>query len=366
MSLPPPFPPKTPSAGFVPNGDLHKKLNAGLAASKFKDAFRTMSVAVADLTAIAEDPSTASSFAVPFGANALMDMERAIGSLAKIATLCAAFRLREQVAAAAAAVGGNAKTADEVAAQIEAAWKTTVSTRISKPPQDFPKLTNIFAFGTSPPWNPKFTDDGKDLKALAPFHDQGKDIIDKLGFLDRLKLMIRFSDNMAAGSCVRAIGFQYTNGSLAADGFADNKQNGVLWNGGDIGHTKTPPIMGHPPWAREKNATWVRANARGIASYLTLVWTNQLVSKIASGEMRKILLDQSVGLGTHLANGTPERLRSFGKTGVLPGNFSEGIIVECKGRSGRIRYAAVGLGATRSELMTELGVVCYEAVKALH
>ena len=367
MALPSPFPSTTQTAGFVPAGALDTMLKERLRTSKFKDAFLHMGIALVDLTPIAEDPDPSRPFSVSFGANAQLDTQLAVGSLAKIAAMFAAFHLRDQVTTAAATVGGNATDAADVAAQITADWKPIVSRAISKPPQDFPNLKHMFDFGPASPWKPTFKDGKKDWKALEPFHDSGKATIDKLEFTDRMKLMIRFSDNMSSGSCVRDVGFQYLNGSLAADGFADNQRNGILWLGGDFGYTNTPPIMGAPPWDSRKDATWVRANAKGIASYFTLVWTNRLVDRAASGEMRDILLDRAgVGYGTYLGNYTPNVVRSLSKVGILGTVISEGVILECNAGGGLIRYAAVGLGATRDEVMKELAGIFFDCVKAQH
>ena len=364
MALPPPFPLIAHTAGFVPGGPLQTMLADKLSKSAFKADFDLMPIAVADLTTINEGDSSKTSAKV--ASNALWEKETAIGSLVKIATMCAAFRLREQVKLAAAAADPKAKSAAEVVAQINKEWKTVVSQAIPKSPNDFPNLSRVFDFGKAAPWEPQFESDNKTLKALKRYDHGSRAVIDMLKFLERMKLMIRFSDNMSSGSCIREIGFQYTNKSLAADGFADNSKNGFLWNGGDIGYTSVPPKMGPPPWDTGKDATWVRGNARGVLSFLTLLWTNRLVSPKASADMRGILEDADVGLGTYLGNGTPNRLRSFSKTGILPGNVSEGIIVECQGRAGEIRYAAVGLNATRSAAMTELGSILFECVKAQH
>src|SRR5262249_11275393 len=155
-----------------------------------------------------------------------------------------------------------------------------------------------------------------------------KEVIDPLAFTDRMKLAIRFSDDMGARSIVRDIGFQYMNGALAEEGFADNKRNGILWLGGDYDPKPLSGIMGPPPLDGRKEATWVRANARGIASFLTLVWTNQLVDKASCEEMRDILLERRVGYATNLTNKAPGTAkRTWSKTGILTG-VSEGAIIE--------------------------------------
>jgi Beta-lactamase enzyme family len=363
MALPPSFVTGTQTAGFVPT--LNAPLQDRLRKSSFRGAFLHMGIALADLTQIAEDPDRDSPFSVPFG-GANLDLEMAVFSLAKIAAMFAAFRLRERVRLAAAAVGSAAKNADEMVEKIASEWKPLVSAKISKPPQDFPDLKHIFDFGPASPWNPKFKDGGRDWKALTPFHESATAAT--LEFMDRMRLMIRFSDNLAAGSCVRDIGFQYMNGALADDGFSRGGLNGILWLGGDYGFKRVPPIMGAPDWDHGQGATWVRANAKGIASFLTFVWTNRLVKQApsASGEMRDILLERpGVGFGTNLRNSTPNVVRAWSKVG-LGSNISEGVIIECNTGSGLIRYAGVGLGGRDNHVMKKLAGIFFDVIKALH
>jgi hypothetical protein len=58
-----------------------------------------------------------------------------------------------------------------------------------------------------------------------------RDKIDPLGFRDRLELMIAWSDNMAAASCIDSLGYQFINGSLEKAGFynRDKTAGGGLW-----------------------------------------------------------------------------------------------------------------------------------------
>jgi hypothetical protein len=351
----------------VPAGALDTMLKDRLSKAKNKDAFAHMGIAVVDLTGIGENPDPKGAFSMPLGANAMFDQQRAVGSLSKIHCMFAAYFLLEQVAIAAAAISSNAKDAADVAAQITADWKPIVSTKIPKSPHDFPNLTHMFDFVGAAPWGPSFKDDKTSWDGLVPYHESSKAKIDSLKFKDRMKLMIRFSDNMASGSCVRDVGFQYINGALDAHGFTDNAKNGILWLGTDFGYTNSPPIMGTPPWDNNPDGTWVRANARGIASYLTLVWTNRLVNKNASKEIREdLLLDRSVGFATYIGNNTPNTLRTWSKIGLLGGTISEGVIIEASAGAGTIRYAAIGLGATRVSVMEELATIFYLCVKAQH
>jgi hypothetical protein len=364
MTLPSPFVSGNQTAGFVPAGSLDAMLKDRLSKSKFKQAFLHMGIALADLTGIGEDPDPGLSFSIVSGANTNLETETAVGSLSKIAPMFAAFRLRERVGLAAAAVGSNAKDSDEVVENITSEWKPLVSKRISKPPQDFPNLKHMFDFSSAPPWNPTFKDGKKGWSSLDGYHE--KPTAATLEFTERMKLMVRWSDNLAAGTCARDVGFQYMNASLADDGFAENRRNGILWLGGDFGFTNTPPIMGPPPWDNRGDATWVRANAKGILSFFTLLWTNRLVNKESSRAMRDILLERpGLGLTTDLVLNTPNVVRAFSKVGILA-TTSEGVIIESNTGSGLIRYAGVGLGALQDDVMKELAGIFYDCIEALH
>lgn len=366
MALPPPFASGT-DAGLAPSGALQTELTDRLAKSKFSGFFPHMGIALVDLTTVPEDADPAGAMALNFAANAKLETELAVGSLSKIAILFAAFRLRERTILGAGGVGASARNAEEVIQQIEADWKPIVSRKISKAPNDFPNLKNVFDFAPASPWKPQMRGSAKGWGDLAPLHESSRGTISTLAFFDRLRLAIRFSDNFSSGSCVRDIGFQFLNGSLQESGFADNKHNGVLWLGGDFGFAGgTPPIMGAPPWDSTRDATWVRANAKGIASYLTLLWGNRLVDQASSREMRDIMLERSVGFSTYMRLATPGVVRAWSKVGILPGIYSEGVILEINAEGKMLRYAGIGLGATRTQTLSELARIFLACVKAVH
>ena len=107
-ALPDPFKAGGPNAGFVPDGTLDSLLKSKLKAAKHQGVFSQMGIALADLTDIAENPTSTTPFAVKFAASANLETEMAVFSLAKIAPLLAAFRLRERAQLAADAVGKSA------------------------------------------------------------------------------------------------------------------------------------------------------------------------------------------------------------------------------------------------------------------
>ena len=355
-------------AGLAPAGPLQVELNTRLAASKEKAAFAPMGIALVDLTGIGENAESSGATGVPCAANANFENQVAVGSLSKISIMFAAYALRERVTLACAAVGSTATDVDDMVRKVKAGWTPEVPQKIKKAPHDFPDLQRIFDFAPSSPWTPKFHGWTRSWEQLAPLHETPAATIKPLPFLDRLRLAIRFSDNNASGSCARDISFQYQNGSLGAAGFDDNQHNGFLWEGGDFGFAPHDPIMGAPPWDTHRGGTWVRANARGVASYLTLLWTNSLVSGSASREMRDILIDRAgIGFATYMGNATKRTTRTWSKIGILTGSVSEGLIVETSTPSGTvIRYVAVGLSAVRSETLQALAKIFYETISSQH
>jgi hypothetical protein len=354
-------------AGLAPAGALQTELKNRLDASSEKAALAHMGIALVDLTNVAEDVDPGGSMALAFAANPRFETQVAVGSLSKIAIMFAAFALRQRVNLVTADVGTSATSVDDMIAKVGAGWTPAVPQKIKKAPHDFPNLKRIFEFAPSSPWKPQFLGGTRSWEQLKPLHEASAAVIKPLPFLDRLRLAIRFSDNMASGSCVRDIGFQYQNGSLGSAGFDDSQHNGVLWEGGDFGFSPREPIMGAPPWDTSRDATWVRANARGIASYLTLLWGNRLVNRESSREMRDILRDRGVGYATYMGNATPRTTRTWSKIGILPGSISEGLIIEATTAAGtQIRYAAIGLVAARTATLEKLAKIFYESISALH
>jgi hypothetical protein len=355
-------------AGLAPGGPLQLELDKRLAASSEKAAFAHMGIALVDLTRIGENAESSGAMAVSCAANPLFENQVAVGSLSKISILFAAYALRERVILACAAVGTSATNVDDLVQKVQAGSTPEVPQKIKKSPHDFPDLKRIFEFAPSSPWTPKFHGWTRSWEQLKPLHETPAATIKPLPFLDRLRLAIRFSDNNASGSCARDISFQYQNGSLGSAGFDNNQHNGFLWEGGDFGFAPHDQIMGAPPWDPHHGATWVRANARGIASYLTLLWANSLVSGSASREMRDILEDRAgIGFATYMGNATKRTTRTWSKIGILTGSVSEGLIVETSTPAGTvIRYVAVGLSAVRTETLQALAKIFYETISSQH
>ena len=182
-----------------------------------------MGIAVVDLT-ISSRTGPSPGFISYGGADD--NIERYAGSMPKIAAMYAGYRLRERLNNAAGALA--ATKADDVFAEVEAAWKPVISTAYPKKPPDFPKLKRIFkVIGGPGAWTFAFTNSNMDWNTLNGLHEHA--LPAGMGFRDRMKLSIGWSDNDATGSLVEDLGRQYINGALAAENLYDRTSNKELW-----------------------------------------------------------------------------------------------------------------------------------------
>ena len=183
--------------------------------------FGGMGVAVVDMT----------TGSPRYGTTAEEHVDKHVFSLAKLAPFFAAHYLRWRLKNE--FKGDPAKTADELVARIEKTWKPAIAAKVqsrtSNP--DFPRIKKIFDLSTGPPWDFKFkerTDTGtktdeENWKRLQDLDNKyrgevPKKEIDPLPFLQRMRLMVRMSDNNAAGSVASDIGLAYMFGALVAEG----------------------------------------------------------------------------------------------------------------------------------------------------
>jgi|GEM_PF-4446755 len=179
-----------------------------------------------------------------------------IASMAKIGVLFAALWLRKT--ARENARKSKANTLDEVLNELAAKWLVEVKPfpdRFKKnvvPSKTWPpNLKNIFdgRKENNGEWkldfktdhNFKLPDRRDSLKSLEVFAEMSektaalkaskRSAINPLGFRDRLELMTSWSDNMAAASCVNALGYQFINGCLEHAGLYNRNKTtgGGLW-----------------------------------------------------------------------------------------------------------------------------------------
>ena len=110
-------------------------------------------------------------------------------------------------------------------------------------PHGFPDLAQIFT--SDPDGQARFTlaDPPIDIFQIGEF---GK-VPAEAKFLDWMKLMMGFSNDEAAGNCIRALSFPYINGVLGSAGFFDKTTSKGLWLSGDYGiHDWIPDAPGNP------------------------------------------------------------------------------------------------------------------------
>lgn len=235
-------------------------------------------------------------------------------SLPKIAAMFAAFRLREQVPGAMSDI--TAKDAPDLLRQLTDDWKPVVQVTLPEAPPDFPDLARVFQIGGST---------GAFTIRFQP------------DFWKHMDLMIYKSNNQSAAYCINAIGFQYLNGALAAEGLYSSDHGG-LWLGANY--------QGRV-WRREpKISTAQGATAKAVAAFLTLLEENRLVNAKASESMRQLMRGGS-WFYEGLAKARPPRNTQSGYAKVgLFGTYHDCAVIERSTPDGvRLRYAIVGLGA---------------------
>jgi V8-like Glu-specific endopeptidase len=104
--------------------------------------------------------------------------------------------------------------------------------------------------------------------------------IDKLGFLERMRIMIGGFvpvSNYATSTIVRDVGFLYIASTLLQSGLYDTNRNGGLWLGSDYWSNKWRGALG--------GGSAQSATAGSLAAFMTLLAQNHLVSLQASSEM---------------------------------------------------------------------------------
>jgi Beta-lactamase enzyme family len=172
-------------------------------------------------------------------------------------------------------------------------------------------------------WNVNFIRSNKTIKDLAGLHAQlehadvptGLALLDQLGFLDRMKLAIGWSDNIAAATCVRDVGYPYMAALAFQSGlyeYDEQARNGPggLWLGGD--YTKGA-VAG--PWKVSPVGKFPSAGtAKALATFMTLLARDRLVDPKASAEMRDLM--DHLKIRAELLKGVPK-----GQTVDVPGSF---------------------------------------------
>jgi hypothetical protein len=266
-----PFPFAPPAISFTPGGPKGSSIlsieDALAEARKAKRIGPKLKVAVVDMT----DGG--------FEYGGLHDDDSVFAaSLLKINALAAAIGLR---AAVSAAIKGHTAAVQDLLPALESTWKSTVQATYPGRPKDFPQLSRIFAItprtaaGT---YGVTFKSDDTNGGALGDLdlraHDGDARIaqaatatIRSLSFFDRLRLMAQDSNNVAAASCIRDLGFHYIMSAMVHLGLASATTEDELWLAKDYaGGT----------WGTVGNFHGQRATARAVATYFAAFASNQL------------------------------------------------------------------------------------------
>lgn len=377
QSTPPAPPPGLfpPVQNFVMNGVATQAMTDAFNAVKANAKFKDLRFALIDVTGPAP---------VYLGHN---DTKHTfIASTAKIAVLFAAFWLRKTVREN--AKGVNAADKNALFDGLKISWTGTPQKYPGKFsghawPPDLHTIFNATKKGNGE-WDIDFTADfdysefarGQSLLNVAGKHGKSLSIINGLGFRDRLELMIGWSDNNAAGSCINALGFQFVNGCMSAAGFFDDNSTtvGGLWLSGNYAGTSFENDFSNKS---PQKITTQGGNADVLARFMALLIKRKLVDAEASQEML-LVMDRIVAdelwdkdYNTSWARDELEKKgkvisQCFAKVGVFGANFSEATYVSEDADSGMLRYAIGCAKAPTEQRLKDLAVALSGVVAAGH
>jgi len=223
-----------------------------------------------------------------------------VGSLGKLFAMFAAYELRNRVRRIVekAIDGGLDSTKSNwerpVIAAIGQAWKTPVAKGFAgldtSFPGQFPELATIFEYGNfAPGAHVRFRQGGAtpdEVNAIGEF----KRPTPNMAFDEWIDLMIRFSNNFAAGRVITALRYPYINGVLREAGFQSptRPKTGPLfisgsydnhdWTSTDLGQ------LGARGTKHYKSTTNFVGNALEVARLLTTVATRKAFGGDAQGQ----------------------------------------------------------------------------------
>jgi V8-like Glu-specific endopeptidase len=321
-------------------------------------------------------------------------------SMAKLIPMLAAFQLRSDLTAVRTALGG-APTAAEVFAEARKRWVATQTPPSGAPVvavsgdlgrqgdlvtwkgkpvalpanSSLPKLETIFGtaagfpFRSTPLRFPGTTacsaeaDEFVHLERVERFADGGDR---QYGFLQRLKLMIGFSNNSAATSCIVDIGFPYIASVLIQTGLWDPARDGGLWLGQGYGG---------PAWrASLLGGGTVSATAGALAALLTLIARDLAVDPASSADMRALFKKDAYpgaytrsgfkgGLDAELARLKRPRATVFSKLGLLSGPEYDCAIIERDEGTTHLKYVAVAMNVPGTAAIHKLIVALDQCIR---
>jgi hypothetical protein len=289
------------SPGFVEDKALQDRIDAAGKYFRLRTGLEGLRLAVVDLTNSAKPPVYAGFYD---------QVETTVFSVAKLLMMYAAFQLWRDLGALAAR--SQATTQEDLIKEAKDQWAKAPEPRVKKilasdpsfpkaGPPDLKRIFTIVRGGDG--WKVEFIRSNKTLEDLNGLDGQLPDpvevptsvptslaLLNQVGFLDRMKLAIGWSNNIAAATCVRDVGYPYMAALTLQSGLYDydeqaGKGPGGLWLGGDYARGA---VAG--PWRRSPVGDFPPAGtAKALATFMTLLARDRLVDAKASADMRDLM-----------------------------------------------------------------------------
>ena len=222
-----------------------------------------------------------------------------------------------------------------------------------------PRPAAMFASAGGTPITVEFSSTGESNAALDTIDDEmkvaatrrrAKRKIDGLGFAERMKLMISWSNNYAASTCIRDVGFHYIASVLLQSGLYHPKRAGGLWLGSNYGGgVWRGALLG-------KGSTQA-ATAVSLAAFMTMVVKGQLRG---STDMRRMMGTDRF-TRSPLADPVAPAI-SLSKLGLLKGLEMDVALVQKDVCGTTMKYVAAALNGTH-ERMNHLALLLEQAVR---
>jgi beta-lactamase family protein len=327
-----------------------------------------LGVSLFDLSTAADDP--------PYGG--LNDTsEFFVASLAKIGAMYAAYQLRSYLREEAADPDNSTKMPEELLPAVEKKLTPQVESLVPDVPKGHPDLSKIFAarynFGgtgvvvsfSSTGENDNFLDQSHALEDPENPSPSAFPRTRALGFKERLELMIRWSGNCGACTCISDLGLQYINAALQKAGLFDARSSTGLWLGanyagscpGAPAGTRSAVGGGRVPVVNKSadNEVFQVATPRSVARLLRAIAELKLVDAESCGGLREMsmqdLLDKRSAwsqTSSPIGMGLNNPVKVYSKLGVGASTVCDcALILSGDRHSGPITYGAVVLGAPR-------------------
>jgi hypothetical protein len=306
-----------------------------------------------------------------------------VGSLAKIYTVYVAFWLKQRVetqAKAMIAAGLPTSTSgwqNRVFNELRRAWQPKLNAAFPGLPSGMPRFGDVVVLST--------TGDASLAEQSPPLSDADLDAIGENGaprgkYRDRMRLMLRWSNNTAASNCILPLSYPYINGVLGSAGFFDKATKKGLWLSADYaghdwvrgaGNPAGQPLT--PRWSTLQGRTKsnIMGTASQVARYMTSLALGKLVDAASCTDMISIIRGAD-GIGSYiqsaLASASPPRPFSTvtSKIGFGDDSFSHDCAIVA---TSKFRLVETVLGSPPAKGRTDLdqlAVAYYDCVAARH